>query len=201
MNRQARINREKGTDDEHRRRHYRIQNHERSHVETQAWRKEGQNSNGRHEGGQEKGQGNGQTEIEISAGSCGHEEGDRSQTTSPQRRCDDRRYRRSHRLAESQHPRLHQRKRFEEDGTCRRVYEERRRRADVSDWIDFSSATRLKRVARTYALSPLKYENLGEEVGSFVQGILCYRTDSGDSKSSFGICPRFPFYGVGQNAG
>src|SRR5262249_58038055 len=41
------------------------------HVENEAWRKEGQNSKGRHDGGQQKGQGNGQTEIQVSTRTSG----------------------------------------------------------------------------------------------------------------------------------
>src|SRR5262249_55351425 len=44
MTRQARINREKGNDDAHRRSHYGKHHHERSHIENQAWRQERQNS-------------------------------------------------------------------------------------------------------------------------------------------------------------
>src|SRR5215831_11877918 len=111
MNRQARINREKGNDDEHRRSHYRNEHHERSHVENEAWRKEGQNSKGRDEGGQEKGQGNDQTEIEVSAGSWRHEEGDRARTPASKRRSHHRGYRQGDPVAEPQYPRLHQRNR------------------------------------------------------------------------------------------
>src|SRR5262249_10236722 len=49
------------------------------------------------------------------------EEGDRSGTRGPKRWSHDRRYRQGDPVAEPQYSRLHQRKRLEEDGACRRI--------------------------------------------------------------------------------
>src|SRR5262249_25726977 len=117
MNRQARINREKGNDDEHRRSHYRKHHHERSHVENEAWRKEGQNSKGSQGGGQKKDSGTAKRKSKSQRG-AGDTKKDIVLALLRRKEGHDRRYRRGDRVAEPQHSRLYQRKCLEEDGAC-----------------------------------------------------------------------------------